>query len=469
MYFQQIRVPGLGCFSYVLGCPAAGEMIVVDPKRDVDEYLQISRDEGMRITCIIDTHVHADHVSGAHELAARTGAPIAMHPDSPVSFPFTPLPEGTVLTAGSARLEVIHTPGHTPHSLSILVSDLARSAEPWLILTGDLLFVGDIGRPDLVGEAVLEEQIANLYHSLFVKLGALPDHLEVYPAHGSGSLCGKGMSPKTSTTLGYERRHNPRLQFDSLEAFAAAMRQDFPVRPKSFTHIIATNAKGAPLLERCPRELALSVDEFTRHMEAGAVIIDARDGVAFGGGHIPGALNIGLEKSLANWVGMVVDPKAQILLVVADAAGFATMRTELIRIGYDNILGYLAGGIQSWINAGRPVHRLTQINAHELAERLKGGQPPRLVDVRTPQEWAAGRIPGAEHQPFTEILAACCTLPTDEEIVVYCGSGYRSNMAGSFLRQHGYANVKSLAGGILAWTRSGRLLTQESSAPSATI
>jgi rhodanese-related sulfurtransferase len=155
--------------------------------------------------------------------------------------------------------------------------------------------------------------------------------------------------------------------------------------------------------------------------------------------------------------------------VVADAAGFATMRTELIRIGYDNILGYLAGGIQAWINAGRPVHRLTQINAHELAERLKGGQPLRLVDVRTPQEWAAGRIPGAEHQPFTEILAACCTLPTDEEIVVYCGSGYRSNMAGSFLRQHGYANVKSLAGGILAWTRSGRLLTQESSAPSATI
>lgn len=460
MYFQQIPTPGLGCFSYVLGCPAAGEMIVVDPKRDIDDYLRISREEGMRVTTIIDTHVHADHVSGAHELAARTGAPIAMHPDSPVTFPFTPLPEGTVLTAGAARLEVLHTPGHTPHSLSILVADLARSPEPWLILTGDLLFVGDIGRPDLVGEAVLEEQIANLYRSLFEKLGPLPDHLEVYPAHGSGSLCGKGMSPKPSSTLGYERRHNPRLQFATLESFAAAMGQDFPVRPKSFSHIIATNAHGAPLLDRCPREQALSVAEFLRHRQAGATVIDVRDAVAFGGGHIPGALNIGLEKAVANWVGMAVDPAADILLVVPDPGAFAAMRTELARIGYDRIIGYLAGGMGAWIAAGQPVERLTQVSPPELAERLRTRPLPRLLDVRTPQEWATGHLPGAEHLPFTDILAACCTLPTDEEIVVYCASGYRSNMAGSYLRRHGYTNVSSLAGGVLGWTRAGQLLVR---------
>jgi glyoxylase-like metal-dependent hydrolase (beta-lactamase superfamily II)/rhodanese-related sulfurtransferase len=461
MYFKQIQVQGLGCFSYVLGCPAKGVMIVVDPKRDIDDYLDIAREEGMRITHIIDTHVHADHVSGAHELSARTGAAICMHPETPAKFAFTPLPEGAVLEAGAARLTVLHTPGHTPHSLSLVVSDLVRSEEPCLILTGDLLFVGDIGRPDLVGKAALDEQVANLYNSLFVKLGELPDHLEVYPAHGSGSLCGKGMSPKPSSTLGYERRHNPRLGYASFEDFALAMSQDFPARPKSFSHIIATNAAGAPLLDRCPLERALSVADFQARMEAGASIIDARDGAAFGGCHIPGALNIGFEKQLANWVGMVVDPKADILLVVEGRAAYEAMRVELHRIGYDNILGWLAGGMQAWIYSGRATDRLEQVGAPELAARLARGDSPILLDVRTPAEWAAGRIAGARHLPLAEILKACCSLPTDDEIVVYCGSGYRSNMAGSYMKNHGYGNVKSLAGGVLAWARSGQSLVME--------
>lgn len=461
MYFKQIQVQGLGCFSYVLGCPGKGVMIVVDPKRDIDDYLDIARDEGMSVTHIIDTHVHADHVSGAHELSARTGAPICMHPDTPAKFAFTPLPEGTVLEAGVARLKVLHTPGHTPHSISLVVSDLVRSEEPWLILTGDLLFVGDIGRPDLVGKAALDEQVRNLHNSLFVKLGALPDHLEVYPAHGSGSLCGKGMSPKPSTTLGYERRHNPRLMYASFEDFALAMSQDFPARPKSFSHIIATNAGGAPLLERCPLERALSVADFEARMKHGAVVIDARDGAAFGGCHIPAALNIGFEKQLANWVGTVVDPKADILLVVDGRTAYDAMRTELLRIGYDNIAGYLAGGIQAWIYSGRATDRLEQVGAPELAARLARGDSPILLDVRTPAEWAGGRIKGAQHMPFAEILQACCALPVDDEIVVYCGSGYRSNMAGSYMKNHGYGNVKSLAGGVLAWARSGQALVIE--------
>jgi rhodanese-related sulfurtransferase len=366
-----------------------------------------------------------------------------------------------VLEAGAARLTVLHTPGHTPHSLSLVVSDLVRSEEPCLILTGDLLFVGDIGRPDLVGKAALDEQVANLYNSLFVKLGELPDHLEVYPAHGSGSLCGKGMSPKPSSTLGYERRHNPRLGYASFEDFALAMSQDFPARPKSFSHIIATNAAGAPLLDRCPLERALSVADFQARMEAGASIIDARDGAAFGGCHIPGALNIGFEKQLANWVGMVVDPKADILLVVEGRAAYEAMRVELHRIGYDNILGWLAGGMQAWIYSGRATDRLEQVGAPELAARLARGDSPILLDVRTPAEWAAGRIAGARHLPLAEILKACCSLPTDDEIVVYCGSGYRSNMAGSYMKNHGYGNVKSLAGGVLAWARSGQSLVME--------
>ncbi len=460
MYFRQIQVQGLGCFSYVLGCPAKGVMVVVDPKRDIDDYLDIARSEGMRVTHIIDTHVHADHVSGAHELSARTGAPICMHPDTPATFPFTPLAEGAVLEAGAARLKVLHTPGHTPHSISLVVSDLARSEEPWLVLTGDLLFVGDIGRPDLVGKAALEEQVQNLYNSLFVTLGQLPDHLEVYPAHGAGSLCGKGMSPKPSTTLGFERRHNPRLGYASFSEFALAMSQDFPARPKSFSHIIATNAAGAPLLERCPLERALSVADFEAAKAGGAVVIDARDGAAFGGCHIPGALNIGFEKQLANWVGMVVDPKADLLLVVDGKPAYEAMRTELLRIGYDNILGWLAGGMQAWIYSGRATDRLEQVGAPELAARLAGGDLPVLLDVRTPAEWSAGHLAGAQHLPLAEILQACCALPVDHEIVVYCGSGYRSNMAGSYMKRHGYANVKSLAGGVLAWARSGQVLVK---------
>ncbi|MGI6657588.1 MAG: MBL fold metallo-hydrolase [Desulfobulbus sp.] len=460
MYFKQIQVQGLGCFSYILGCPAKGEMIVVDPKRDIDDYLTVAREEGMRITHIIDTHVHADHVSGAHELAARTGAPICMHPDTPAQFAFTPLPEGTVLEAGAARLRVLHTPGHTPHSISLLVSDLLRSPDPWMILTGDLLFVGDIGRPDLVGEDVLEEQVQNLYTSLFVKLAALPDHLEVYPSHGSGSLCGKGMSPKPSSTLGYERRHNPSLQHASFESFSAAMGRDFPERPKSFTHIISTNAHGAQLLERCPLEQALSVEDFDRFMTEGATVIDTRNGAAFGGAHIPGSLNIGFEKQLANWVGTVVAPDARILLVVDGRDDFVAMRTELHRIGYDNIIGYLAGGIQSWIFSGRQVDRLEQISAPELKRRIADGSAPILLDVRTVAEWDQGRIAGSHHLPLTDILASCCSLPTDTEIVVCCGTGYRSNMAGSFLMNSGYDKVACLAGGTLSWMRGGFPLEQ---------
>ncbi|MFW5733897.1 MAG: rhodanese-like domain-containing protein [Oceanidesulfovibrio sp.] len=459
MFFKQIQVSGLGCLSYVLGCPQAGTMVVVDPKRDIQDYLDISRDEGMKVTHIIDTHVHADHVSGAHELAARTGASICMHPDSPVDFEFSPLPEGHVIEAGNARIEVLHTPGHTPHSISLVVSDLARSEEPWMVLTGDLLFVGDIGRPDLAGQEILDAQVRNLYDSLFTKMKNLPEFLEVYPSHGSGSLCGKGMSPKNSSTLGYELRHNPRLQFSSFESFSDEMRGDFPVRPKSFTHIISTNMHGAQLLERCPLERALTVDDFQKSMDQGAVVLDTRNGAAFGGSHIPGSLNIGFEKQLANWVGMVVDPMADILLVVDGRDAYEAMRTELHRIGYDNILGYLSGGIQAWIFAGKPVDRLEQVSGYELAERLQNGQAPALLDVRIGPELAEGSIDGAQHMSFNEILEACCSLPTDQEVVVYCGTGYRSNMAGSYMRAHGYSNVKSLAGGLSAWKKAGLRLS----------
>jgi len=455
MYFNQISVPGLGCLSYAIGCPAAKAMAVVDPKRDVQDYLDIAREEGMQITHIINTHVHADHVSGDQELRLATGADIYVHESAPVEYKHKELKEGDVFELGAARLEVLHTPGHTPNSVSLLVTDKIRSKEPEMLLTGDLLFVGDIGRPDLPGAEILDEQVENLYRSLYLKLADYPDHLEVFPAHGQGSLCGRGMSAKKSSTLGYERRANPMLRFESFASFKKDVMSAFPVRPKSFSHIIQTNLKGAATLDACPMDKSLTPKQFQEMMDDGVVIIDARDSAAFGGFHIPGSINIGFEKQLANWVGMVVDPDSEIILVVDDREDYDRMVTELHRIGYDLIFGYLSGGVMAWLMSGKPVEQLEQISPQQLARRLETSGL-RVIDVRTPAEWDGSRIKWAEHLPLSDILDnRFPEAETDEELVLQCGSGYRSNIAASILRQAGYNQVKSLAGGIFAWSNAG--------------
>ena len=455
MYFNQIAVPGLGCLSYVIGCPRAKAMAVVDPKRDVQDYLTIAREEGMQITHVFNTHVHADHVSGDQELRLATGADIYIHESAPVEYRHKGLKEGDRFEIGAAKIEILHTPGHTQNSIALLVTDMGRSDEPQMLLTGDLLFVGDIGRPDLPGAEILDEQVENLYNSLYVKLADYADHLEVFPAHGEGSLCGRGMSAKKSSTLGYERRANSMLRFPSFEAFKTEVLSVFPARPKSFSHIIQTNLKGAATLDACPMDKNLTPLEFEEMVADGATIIDARDSAAFGGFHIPGSINIGFEKQLANWVGMVVDPNAEIVLVVDDQSDYDRMMTELHRIGYDLIFGYLSGGIMAWLMSGRAVAQLEQTSPHQLAARLENGGV-RIIDVRTRAEWNSGRIEQAEHFPLSDILDNC--LPKadkDEELVLQCGSGYRSNIAASILRQAGYSRVKSLAGGVFAWSNAG--------------
>jgi glyoxylase-like metal-dependent hydrolase (beta-lactamase superfamily II)/rhodanese-related sulfurtransferase len=455
MYFNQIAVPGLGCLSYAIGCPRSKAMVVVDPKRDIQDYLAISREEGMQITHVINTHLHADHVSGDQELRLATGADIYIHESAPVEYKHKTVKEGDVFEIGAAKIEVLHTPGHTPNSISLLVTDKMRAEEPQMLLTGDLLFVGDIGRPDLPGAEILDEQVESLYNSLYVKLADYPDHLEVFPAHGEGSLCGRGMSAKKNSTLGYERRANPMLRFDSFEAFKEEVMSAFPVRPKSFSHIIQTNLQGAATLDACPMDKRLTPKQFEEMMADGAVIIDARDSAAFGGFHIPGSINIGFEKQLANWVGMVIDPHSEIILVVDDREDYDRMVTELHRIGYDLIFGYLSGGIMAWLMSGRPVEQLEQTSPQQLKTKLEKSNI-RIIDVRTPAEWEDSRIHWAEHFPLSDILdEQFPEAQKDEELVLQCGSGYRSNIAASIMRQAGYANVKSLAGGIFAWSNAG--------------
>ncbi len=459
MFFKQFSVKGMGCLSYLIGCPMAQKACVVDPKRDVQEYLDTARENGMEITHVFETHVHADHVSGSQELRSRTGADIYFMEGTPVEFDHREVKEHEIMELGKVRLRFLKTPGHTPQSMSILVTDLSRGESPWLVLTGDCLFVGDIGRPDLAGKEHLDEQMENLFKSLHEKLGRLPSNMEIYPAHGEGSLCGRGMSSKPNSTVGFEMAHNPILRL-SLEEFKEAMKKDFPERPKSFSHIINTNLKGAPLLERCPVTRDLSPLQVKDLLDKGAVILDTRDTAAFGGVHIPGSINIGLAPQSANWIGMVIEPGSQLILVVTSESAYDEMTKQLHRIGYDNILGYLYGGISAWQEAGLPIGQLWQISAHRLYEKLQTGNYDYLFDVRTPAEWASGRIKEAVHLPLNKLLKEIPDIPKDKEVIVTCGIGYRGNIAASYLQRHGFTHVHSLAGGMKAWINAGYPVTK---------
>lgn len=454
MYFKQIVVEGMGCLSYVIGCPQTKVACVVDPKRDVQDYIDIAREQEMKITHIFETHLHADHVSGNMELRSRTGADIYLLDGSPARFDFKPVKDGDEFAFGKVKMEILKTPGHTPHSLSILISDTARNEEPWMVLTGDCLFIGDVGRPDLAGAELLEEQVNNLYDSLHNKIENLNDSIEVFPAHGEGSLCGKGMSPKSSSTIGYEIRSNPILSLPKKE-FQEAFTHGFPERPKSFSHIISTNVNGPTLLERCPVVRDMSPSQVKEEIDRGAVVLDTRDTAAFGGVHIPGSTNIGFAKQTANWIGMVIAPGSELILVVTDEKAYDDMCTQLHRIGYDNIIGYLYGGIASWQEMGLPIAQLWQISAADLKEKLELKDYKHLLDVRTPVEWAMGGIKEAEHLPLTELLKGAPDIPKDEEIIVTCGMGYRGNIAASFLQGEGFEHVHSLAGGMKAWMNAG--------------
>ena len=454
MFFKQFVVEGMGCLSYLIGCPGAGVCCVVDPKRDVQDYLDVARKNGMRITHVFETHVHADHVSGNMELRSRTGADIHFMEGSPVEFDHQVVKEGDTIELGNAKLEFIRTPGHTPYAMSILVTDKSRSEDPWLVLTGDCMFVGDVGRPDLAGAELIDEQVANLYDSLHNKLGSLPESIEVFPAHGEGSLCGKGMSAKSSSTIGFEKKNNPLLGL-SWEDFQKEFKQSFPERPKSFSHIISTNLNGPPLLDRCPVVRDLSPVQLKREIERGATVLDTRDAAAFGGVHIPGSINIGFANQTANWIGMVIEPESELVLVVTDETAYANMCTQLHRIGYDKIIGFLYGGISSWQEMGYPIGHLWQISASELKNKLGDHDYTHFFDVRTPAERTSGFIEASTHLPLTELLKAPPEIPKDEEVIVTCGVGYRGNIAASFLQSGGFQHVHSLAGGMKAWKNAG--------------
>jgi len=453
MFFEQIKTPGLGCFSYMIGCPLAGVMAVVDPQRDTTVYLRVANENGMRITHIFDTHVHADHVSGAQQLRAETGASIYIHESAPVSYGAEKVKEGDEFTFGNALIRVLHTPGHTPNSISLLIFDTARSFEPEMILTGDLLFVGDIGRPDLPGEKILDDQIENLYNCLYKKLRNLPDHLEVYPGHGQGSLCGQGMSAKQFSTLGYERIANHMLQFSDFADFKRAVLSNLPARPQSFSGIISGNMVNIPFISKCDsKNYVLSADETDKFRKT-SVVLDLRDGLSFSAAHIPGSIHVdGSVDNFLNWIGVVIAPGTQIILILPDCKSFEEMLLELQRIGYDkDVNGWLKGGIHAWLESGREIQWLPHISAANLRMRLTETNPPVLIDVRTAREIEHMQIKGAVSMSFDSILQQKLDLNPHEKVVVVCQSGYRASIAASLLQAQGYVNISILSGGMNAW------------------
>ncbi|MDD4539875.1 MAG: MBL fold metallo-hydrolase [Lentisphaeria bacterium] len=453
MLFQQFKVEGLGCLSYMIGCPAAGVACVVDPERHVDRYLQTAQENGLRITHIFDTHLHADHLTGSSELAARTGADIYVHPGVEAAYPHKDLHEGDHFRFGAGEIEIIETFGHTPNSVTLAVTDHGRSEDVFALLTGDLLFVGDIGRPDLAGADLLEEQVKNLYHSLNTKLERFPDWTEVYPAHGEGSLCGKGMSAKPMSTLGFERRNNPLLKMPFAQ-FHEAMTKEFQARPDNFAVMVNKNRQGpAPLAKAAPFA-AMPIQQVEEAIKRGARIVDTRVPSAFGAAYIEGAVNIGLTPASVNWLGMVI-PADTDIIVVADSPARAQDAAYIYRrAGYDRLIGYIGDGISSWAAKAKPLNHLPQISPASLKRVLQKYPDHVVIDVRTDAEWNVGHIDCAKHIPIGQIIQKKVDLPIAAHITVVCASGYRANIAGSILKTMGYDDVFTLIGGMTAWNNA---------------
>jgi hydroxyacylglutathione hydrolase len=444
----------LGCLahaSYLIADESAGVAAVVDPQRDIDEYIADAHRLGCRIEHVFLTHLHADFVAGHLELRDREGARIYLGARASAEYAFTPLADGATVEFGDVRLEVLETPGHSPESISILVYDLAAGREhPHAVLSGDTLFIGDVGRPDL--RAALgwsaEELGGLLYDSVRTKLLPLPDDTLLYPAHGAGSLCGKHLSTETVSTIGVQRRYNYALQPMSREAFVRVVTADQPDSPAYFTYDAVLNAKEHPTLTQALEQglRALPLDDVVDLAGQGAQLLDARSSADFAGAHLAGALNIGLDGSYATWAGTILDQSKPIVLVVEPGREHEAA-TQLGRIGFDNVAGYLERGMLAL--EGRPdlVGRIERLTAATLLEQLEEPDPPLVLDVRAESEREAGRIEPSLNIPLGRLAERLDELPRTHPIVVHCSSGYRSSIAASLLQRNGFT-VTDLVGGL---------------------
>jgi glyoxylase-like metal-dependent hydrolase (beta-lactamase superfamily II)/rhodanese-related sulfurtransferase len=452
LYFKQLVKEDLGCASYIVGCTSEGVCAVIDPRVDmVDDILELTATKGLQVKAVIETHNHADHISGHGELSRRTGADIYVHERAGVTYPHKDLKDGDELQFGVARLRIVHTPGHRPEHIALTVSDTSRSEDPWLVLTGDSLFIGDIARPDLAVPG--EEGASVLYDSIFNRLLKLDDGVEVYPAHVAGSLCGRGMSAKTSSTIGFERKYNTAAVPRSRTQFIHDMNENLPQRPPNMYKIVERNRDDYAHVEALLPPRPLDAQTFHREMESGALVLDTRSPHAFGEGHIPSAIHVYLHGSaFATRAGFVVSPEDRLLLLVENERDLHEAISQLSVVGFDQIVGYLDGGMAAWQEADLPVQQLSQITVetlHSMRHDLK------ILDVRDQNEWEEGHIKGAVHIPYYFLPQHLQEIDTTKPIAAICASGQRSSIACSLLQRLNFTQLFNVVGGMEAWERAG--------------
>jgi glyoxylase-like metal-dependent hydrolase (beta-lactamase superfamily II)/rhodanese-related sulfurtransferase len=452
MYFEQFYLTCLAHASYMIG--SRGEAAVIDPQRDVDIYLEAADEQGLKIRHIFETHLHADFVSGHKELAARTGATIYIGAQAHAGFPHTPLRDGSAVRVGALQIRALETPGHTVESVCLVVTDEEKSSEPWGVLTGDTLFIGDVGRPDLSPTHTPQELAGLLYDSLHRKLLALPDSTMVYPAHGAGSLCGRSMRAERSSTIGTERLTNYALQISSREEFILQVSSNLPARPGYFLQDAEINRSGAEALVDRPPLPEFTTAEVQCLLAEKANVVDVRPPEQFAEGHIPGSINIALSGQFASWAGTLLGIGAKPVLAAETDAQIEEAILRLSRVGIEDVRGYLAGGFSAWKNSGLPLAKTSQISAHELSEKLKNGQT-RVLDVRREGEWQAGHIAQAQNWALDIFPQELPQVEQSLPVAVHCKSGYRSMIACSLLERAGYRNVLNVAGGFDAWLEAG--------------
>jgi hydroxyacylglutathione hydrolase len=451
LYFEQFYLSCLAHASYMLA--SQGEAVVIDPQRDVDVYLNAAREHGLRIRHIFETHLHADFVSGHKELAARTGAKIYIGPNAGATVPHVEVRDGFELRVGKMRITVLETPGHTPESVSLVVTDESTSADPWAVLSGDTLFLGDVGRPDLSKTHTPAVLAGMLYDSLHHKLLKLPDDVLVYPAHGAGSLCGRKMRAERFSTIRTERLTNYALQIGSREEFIRQLTTNLPPRPEYFPQDARINRAGAPSLSELSTLAPISPEELQSLLVEGVIALDVRPGDEFASGHVPGAVSIPLSGEFAFWAGSLLGLSSQPVLIAASQEQLSEARTRLARVGIDDARGYLKDGVEGWTAAGLPLTELSQINAPILNHRFQNDRV-QVLDVRRKPEWEAGHIEGAIWRSLDDFKDSMPEVDHQVPIAVLCKGGYRSLIACSLLQRAGFRNVANVIGGFSAWEKA---------------
>ena len=452
MKFTQYYLDCLSQASYLIGDETTGRAVVVDPRRDIDEYVRDAAADGLTIELVVETHFHADFLSGHLELASATGAEIAFSSVAETEFPSRKLADGERISLGDVQLEIRHTPGHTPESVSIVVWEHADDEVPYGVLTGDALFIGDVGRPDLLASLgfTRDELAHQLYDSLHEQLLTLPDATRVYPAHGAGSACGKNLSTETSSTIGEQRVNNYALVAPDKETFVALVTEGQPPAPSYFVYDAVLNRKDRPLLDETASLEALDLDAATALVDAGAILLDGRSPEEFARGHLVGSINVGLEGRYAEFAGSVVPSDVDIVLVT-DPGFEIEARNRLGRIGFDRVVGHLADPLA--VMAAHPdrTARASRLTVPEFERRRADVDGLQLIDIRNPGEIAIGSIAGAVELPVGQLPGRVDELDRDAPTVVFCAGGYRSSVAASVLRQAGFTDVSDLLGGYGAW------------------